>query len=366
MVNNIFEKYAKLLVNYSLKLKKGDRLLINSTYLAEPLIKEVYKQALINGANAEFKIAVNGVGKIFYDNAGDDQLNYVAELYKHAVENFEAILSINAPFNLKETQNVSSDKKKIVNMANSSVSKRFMQRSSEGELKWSYCEFPTDSGAQESGMSRDEYENFVYGACFLYDDDPCAKWEALKANQQKWVDHLSKRKIVRFVNKDSDVSFSVADRIWINSSGDANMPSGEVFTAPVENSVNGKIRFSYPGIFMGQEIEDISLEIKDGEVFKWNAKKGGELLDNIFSIPGARRFGEVAIGTNYGIQRFIKNMLFDEKIGGTIHMAVGAAYPQTRGTNESSVHWDLLADMNDGGEIYADGELIYKNGKFII
>lgn len=366
MVNNIFEKYAKLLVNYSLKLKKGDRLLINSTYLAEPLIKEVYKQALINGANAEFKIAVNGVGKIFYDNAGNDQLNYVAELYKHAVENFEAILSINAPFNLKETQNVPSDKKKAVNMANSAVSKRFMQRSSEGKLKWSYCEFPTDAGAQESGMSRDEYENFVYGACFLYDDDPCAKWEALKANQQKWVDYLSKRKIVRFVNKDSDVSFSVENRIWINSSGDANMPSGEVFTAPVENSVNGKIRFSYPGIFMGQEIEDISLEIKDGEVFKWSAKKGGELLDNVFSIPGTRRFGEVAIGTNYGIQRFIKNMLFDEKIGGTIHMAVGAAYPQTLGVNESSVHWDLLADMNDGGEIYADGELIYKNGKFII
>lgn len=366
MKNDIFEKYAKLLVNYSLKIKKGDRLLINSTYLAEPLIQAVYRQALINGANVEFKIAVNGLNKIFYDNAGEDQLNYVPELYRHAVENFEAVLSINAPFNLKETQSVAPDKKKAVNMANASVSKRFMQRSSEGTLRWSYCEFPTDAGAQEAQMGLDEYQDFVYGACFLYDDDPCASWEKLKAGQQKWVDYLSRRKSMRFVNKDSDISFSVDGRVWINSSGDANMPSGEVFTAPVEDSVNGRIRFSYPGIFMGREIEDIALEVRAGEVRSWSAKKGGELLDNIFAIPGARRFGEVAIGTNYGINRFIKNMLFDEKIGGTVHMAVGAAYPHTRGVNESSVHWDLLADMNDGGEIYADGELIYRNGKFII
>ena len=363
---NIYEKYANLLINYSLKLKKGDRLLINSTYLAEPLLKEVYKCAIAAGANPEFKIGIHGMQKIFYDNASNEQLKYVSELYRHAVENFEAILTINAPFNLKDLQNVSSEKKKTVNIAGASLSKRFMQRSAEGSLKWSYCEFPTDAGAQEASMSSDEYQNFVFGACFLYDDDPCGKWNELKNNQQKWVDYLTKTKKLRFVNKDSDISCSVENRVWINSSGDANMPSGEVFTAPVEDSVDGKIRFSYPGIFMGQEIEDITLNVKNGEVVSWSAKKGAELLDQLFDIAGARRFGEVAIGTNYGIKKFIKNMLFDEKIGGTIHMAVGAAYPHTKGVNESCIHWDLLADMSDGGEIYADGVLIYKNGKFII
>jgi len=176
---------------------------------------------------------------------------------------------------------------------------------------------------------------------------------------------LDKKDKIRFFGPDTDITFSVKGRKWINSSGDANMPSGEVFTTPLEDSVNGKIRFSYPGIFMGQEIEDISLEVKDGEVIKWDAKVGRKLLDSVFEIPGSRRFGEAAIGTNYGITKFIKNMLFDEKIGGTIHMAIGAAYPHTGGKNESSIHWDLLADMKNGGEIYADDELVYKNGRFI-
>jgi aminopeptidase len=143
------------------------------------------------------------------------------------------------------------------------------------------------------------------------------------------------------------------------------MPSGEVFTGPVEDSVNGKVRFSYPGIFMDQEIEDITLEIKDGQVVNAKAGKGQELLDKVLEIPGARRFGEVAIGNNERVNKFTKNMLFDEKMGGTIHMAIGAAYPETGGLNESAVHWDLLADMKDG-QILADGEVIYDKGKFII
>lgn len=184
--------------------------------------------------------------------------------------------------------------------------------------------------------------------------------------QQRIVDFLNTKKQIRYVTKDTDIAFPFEGRQWINSDGKHNMPSGEVFTTPVEDTVNGKIRFTYPGIFMGQEIEDISFEVKNGEIVKWNAKKGKELLDKLFEIPGTKRFGEAAIGTNYGIKKFIKNMLFDEKIGGTIHMAVGASYPETGGKNQSSVHWDLLADMTDGGKIYADNELIYENGKFLI
>lgn len=180
------------------------------------------------------------------------------------------------------------------------------------------------------------------------------------------MDYLEGKNKVRYVGKDIDISFSAKGRKWINSAGTKNMPSGEVFASPVEDSVNGKIRFSYPGFYMGQEIEDIFLEVKGGEVVKWDAKEGKALLDKILEIPGATRFGEAAIGTNKGISKFTKNMLFDEKMSGTIHMAIGAAIPEAGGKNESAIHWDMLADMTNGGEIYADDELIYKNGEFII
>jgi aminopeptidase len=365
-MKSIHEKYAQVLINYSLEVKKGQRLLILSSYLAEALIRECYKEAMRVGAFPELKIGINGTEKAFYDVAGREQLEYISPLTKYVYENFDALLHIEAMFNPKELQNVDPGKKQIVNAAKADLNKIFMQRSSRNELRWTLCVFPTNGMAQESGMALDEYENFVYNACLLNTENPVAQWERLKDQQQRMVDYLNARQTIRFVGEGTDISFSTAGKKWINSGGTHNMPSGEVFTAPDETSVNGKIRFSYPGIYMGQEVEDIRLEVKNGEVVAWDAAKGEGLLDKIMEIPGARRFGEAAIGTNYSIQKFTRNMLFDEKIGGTIHMALGAAYPETGGTNESSVHWDLLADMKNDGRIYADGEMIYKDGKFIV
>jgi len=282
------------------------------------------------------------------------------------MENFDALVSILSPFNLKELQNVSPEKKRIVNIANAEIQKIHMHRSSEGKLKWVVCQYPCDAAAQESEMSLSEYTEFVFDSCYLFDKDPVAKWREVHNMQQKIVDYLNGKKNVRYKGNDIEIEFSTAGRIWINSDGRCNMPSGEVFTGPVEDSVNGFIRFSYPAIFMGQEIEDISLEVKNGEVVSWGAKKGKDFLDQLFKIPGATRFGEAAIGTNYGIKKFTKNILFDEKLGGTIHMAVGASYPNTGGKNESSVHLDFIADMKDNSEILADGEVFYRNGKFLI
>jgi aminopeptidase len=228
------------------------------------------------------------------------------------------------------------------------------------------CEFPTDSQAQECGLSRAEYEDFVFSACFLNNDNPSSRWEEVHATQQAAVDHLTNSQHVRFKGPDMDIAFSTVGRVWVNSDGKRNMPSGEVYTSPVEDSVEGHIRFSYPGIYMGQEIENIHLEVHKGEVVKWEAAKGKELLDHLLEIQGANRFGEAAIGTNNGIQRFSRNMLFDEKMGGTIHMALGSSYGEAHGKNESAIHWDLLADMRHGGEIFADGEVIYRDGRFII
>jgi aminopeptidase len=153
--------------------------------------------------------------------------------------------------------------------------------------------------------------------------------------------------------------------LWINSDGKTNMPSGEIYTAPVDDSMNGWVLFTLPSVYMGERVENVRLEIKDGYIESWTASMGKEFLDKIFEIPGARRFGEAAIGTNYKIQQATNNILFDEKIGGTIHLAIGDAYKQCGGVNESSIHWDMITDMTDG-EIYADDELCYKNGKFIL
>ena len=365
-MDQLFEKYAEVLVDYSLSLKKGQKVLVQASYLAEDMLKAFYKRAVQAGAHLEFKIALNGTEKIFYDNAADEQLKYISPTSRYIIENYDAVLNVISPFNMKELQNVPPEKKQMVSIARTELNKTFMSRSAAGQLSWTLCVFPTDAAAQEAGMSLGDYEDFVYRACLLYEDDPVAGWRKLQADQQKVVDYLNSKKMIRYESADVDIEFSADGRKWINSAGQNNMPSGEVFTAPVEDSVNGKVRFSFPGFYMGQEIEDISLEVIDGRVVKWDAGKGGGLLDKIFEIPGSRCFGEVAVGMNDRITRFTKNMLFDEKIGGTIHMAVGACYPETGGKNESSVHWDMLADMRDGGRIYADGELIYENGRFII
>jgi len=366
MSRTIHQKYADLMVNYCLALKKGDKFLIRGTYLAEDLLNEVYVAALKAGAHPEFQIGLNGSSRLFYEHASDAQLGYVSPLNQYVTENYDALLLVNAPFNMKELQTIDPAKKQAVSMAGTELTKTFFRRAAQDELRWSLCVYPADAAAQECDFSLAEYRDFVYSACFLYEDDPIAKWKQSHEVQQKTADFLNTTSSIRFVGNDIDVSFSTEGRKWINCSGQNNMPDGEIFTGPVEDSVNGKVRFSYPGFYMGQQIEDICLEIKAGEVVDWSAAKGQELLDTLFDIPGARRFGEVAVGTNHGIKKFTKNMLFDEKIGGTIHMAVGAGLPKSGAKNESAIHWDMLADMTDGGEIYADDELVYRDGRFLI
>jgi len=363
---DILVKYAKLLVNYCLEIKEGEKLYISSTTLAEPLVREVYREALSKGAHVEIDLAMRGMNRIFYEQANDDQLAYVPTLRQEAMKNFDAYLAIRAPFNLKEDQSVDASKRSTRSKALKSLSELYFERTANKSLKRSLCQYPTQASAQEADMSLEEYQQFVFNACNLYDDNPEAAWLERRASQQKIVDFLNQKDKIRYVCEGTDITFSVKDRIWINSDGQTNMPSGEVFTGPVEDSVNGTVYFSYPAIFMGKEVQGMTLHVKDGKVEEWSANRGKDILDEVFKVDGARYFGEVAIGTNYNIQRATKNILFDEKIGGSIHLAVGQAYQQCGGINQSSVHWDMITDMKDGGEIYADDEMIYKNGAFII
>ena len=361
------EKLAKLLINYSIGLKKGQHLIINSGIQAEPLVEAAYKEAILAGAHVTTMLALPNGQEIFYKNASDEQLQHVSPVQKYVMENYDAVLNIMASNNTKAMAGVDPKRISMNRRANAGIQQTFMERAGKGELNWSLTAFPTNAAAQDANMSLAEYTEFVFGAGLLDHEDPVAEWRRIDAQQQKICEYLDSKSQLRIVSKDTDISMSIAGRKWINCSGRENFPDGEVFTGPVENSVNGHIRFSFPGIYSGKEIEDIRLEFKDGKVVEASAAKGEDLLQALLDTDeGARYVGEVAVGTNFGIQNFTRNMLFDEKIGGTVHLAIGASYPESGGKNQSGIHWDMLCDMRVGGEIYADGELIYKDGKFLL
>ncbi|HFC00697.1 MAG TPA: aminopeptidase [Phaeodactylibacter sp.] len=364
-MNTILEKYATLLVKYCVEIKRGDQLFVQTTTLAEPLVREVYRAAIRAGAHVEVNMEFREQSRIFFEEAKGKQLQRVSPFYKKAMEKFDAYLYIRAPFNLMENQSVDAKKMKIKKTAHAGVSKTYSKRTATRDLKRNLCQYPTIAAAQNAGMSLEEYEKFVFGACQLYQDDPEAEWLKVRKFQKKIVDFLNKKQKVHYKGEGIDISFSTKGRIWMNSDGQTNMPSGEVYTSPVENSVNGVINFSYPAVYMGHEVEGVTLWVKDGYIQKWEAQRGKAFLDKIFKMKGARNFGEAAIGTNYNINRFTKNILFDEKIGGTIHMAIGQSYLQTGGKNVSPIHWDMIGNMMNGGEIYADEEKIYDSGKFL-
>jgi len=364
-MNTILNRYAKLLVHYCLELKKGEKLLVRSTTLAEPLVREIYREALAVGGIPDTILSFREQNRLLLSMGKDEQLEYISPLYQKAIETYDAFLHIRAPFNLKEDQNVPSAAQKKRQQAMRSLLNTYFERTGSRDLKRSLCQYPTLASAQAADMSLEEYQDFVFRACKLMDDDPTASWLEVRHKQQRIVDKLSRHKVFRYKTGHTDITFSAEGRTWINSDGQTNMPSGEVYTSPVEDSVNGVIHFTYPAIYQGHEVEDVTLWVKDGLVEKWEAKKGKSFLDHIFSIKGARHFGEAAIGTNYDIDRLTKNILFDEKIGGTVHMAIGQSYRQAGGRNVSAVHWDMITDMTKDGSIYADDEIIYEKGQFI-
>ena len=360
----MYNKYADLLVNYCLEMKKGDRVLVRTTYLAEPLLRELIRAVTQIGGHMETMIEFDKQADTFLDHAQDHQLEYIPSLLKKGFKEFECHLFIRAPFDLNINKEHLTKTAKA-RAAKKELMKIYSNRTSTRELKRSLCIFPCESLAQQANMSMKEYEQFVFEACKLNASDPEKEWLQVRADQQHIVDLLNTKDQIRYVTKDTDISFSTEGRIWINSDGQTNMPSGEVYTSPVEDSVKGKISFSFPSIYWGQQVSGVKLEVENGIVRRWSAKAGQDTLDEVMKVAGARIFGEVAVGTNYNIQQATGSILFDEKMGGTIHMALGNSYKQTGGKNESSVHWDLITEMKNGGQIFADGEMIYENGKFI-
>ena len=308
--------------------------------------------------------------EIFFKEAKDHQIKHISDVRMLIYKTFNGLINISADSNTRALSSVPSKKMAMQSAAMAELREIFMTRGAKNELKWCGLAYPTNAAAQEASMSLSEYQDFVYGACMIDKKDPVAAGKKMHNDQKSMVKHLNGVSKLEFYGEDTELKMSVRGRNWINSDGKHNMPSGEVFTAPIENSVEGHIRFTFPGIYMGKEIEDIRLDFKKGKIVKAQAAKGEELLKELLAIDdGAKMLGEVAIGTNTGIKKFTKKILFDEKLGNTIHMAIGAAYPECKGKgktfNKSAIHWDMIKDMKSGGEIIADGETVYKNGKWI-
>ena len=366
MADQRLSKLAKLLVNYSAGVKKGDRVYISCDEVAAPWLVEVAKEASKAGAVIEYQLSSQDAKNAILKYSSEEQLKTKGIMTAAILKEADVWLSAWGGRNTKNNSNIPSEKLSASMEGDKSWRKYYSERMGNGSLRWCGTQFPTYSDAQEASMRLEEYEDFVYGAGLLYADDPIEEWKKVSAKQERWVKYLDTKSEIHIISKGTDIKVNVSGRKWINCDGRVNFPDGEIFTSPVEDGINGHITFSFPGIYAGKEIEGIELDVKDGKVVKAFAKKGQDLLDTLLKIDeGASHFGEVAIGTNYGIKKFTKNMLFDEKIGGTVHMAIGDSMPEAGGKNRSNIHWDMLCDMRDGGEIYADGELFYKNGQFI-
>lgn len=360
------EKLAKVLIHHSLSIQPGEELFIQTSSLAHELNEAVYKEALLAGALTTIYIGMPTEREILFKYGNEDQINYISPPIRHVIEKFDATLYIEAPFNTRTLAGVDPARMRQYAQARTELNAVMFDRASRLELKWTYTVFPNNAFAQEAGMSLVEYQDFVYGACLLDEPDPVAAWLEEAERQRRLIRWLDGKDEVVIKGEDIDLTFSIAGRKFEESIGTNNFPSGEIFTAPVEDSVNGWVRYSYPAIHAGHEVEDVELWFEDGKVVKETASRGFDYLREMLETdPGARYLGEWGIGTNYGIQRFSKHMLFDEKIGGTIHFALGNAYPETGGVNESAIHWDMLVDMARS-EITIDGELFYKDGKFVV
>jgi aminopeptidase len=365
MADQRIERLARLAVRYSVNTKKGDEVVIVSGVEGAPLVRELYREALEAGAYPMVMAGFDFTNDLFFKHATDDQLQHVSPFRKFMYEKVDSLISVAIDTNTRSMSNVPPERMRQMSVSRTEIMKIFNERTKKGELKWVAVPFPCNALAQEGNMSLIDYEDFVYSSCLADRPDPIKEWQKVAKFQDKIIARLKGVSELRFLGQDTDISMSIQGRRWENCKGDKNLPDGEVFTAPVEDSVDGEIRFTYPGIFMGREIEDIRLTFRKGKVVKAQAAKGEELLRELLKADaGACRLGEVAIGTNPGITRFTNNMLFDEKMGGTIHMALGNGYPETGAKNFSVIHWDILKDMRRNGRIYADGDLIYENGKF--
>ena len=365
------DKLAKILVEYSTEVKPGQLVRVAGDTVGLPLLEAIYEHALRMGAHPFVKAAPSSAQEIFYEMASEEQLQYLSPIARHEVETIDVSISLWAETNTKSLSMVDPKRQGIASAARKPLMKTFMERAKTKQLRWCGTLFPTPASAQDAEMGLRQYEDFVFNAGHLDKDDPVSEWRKIEERQQRVVDYFNGTKEVRFqAANGTHLTVNVEGMTWINCCGHENFPDGEVFTGPNleadDGGVNGVVRYSFPAVYQGREVPGIELTFEKGRVVEAKSEKNCDfLLAMLDQDEGARRLGEIAIGTNYQIQRYTKNLLFDEKIGGTFHAAVGAGYPETGNDNESGLHWDMVCDLREGGTITVDGKVISKDGRFV-
>jgi aminopeptidase len=358
---------AQILVRYSTNVKKGDVCSIAASTAAEPLVQAVYEEILRAGGLPIMQLQTSGALASLYELASDEQLEWIPPTTQWAVENADVHISVMASLNTRELSQADPRKQARVQKARKPIMETSMRRSAEDSYRWALTLFPTHAYASEAGMSLPAYEDFYYRACLAVDGDPVTAWRRQSEETQRLADWVAGKEEVRIQAEGTDITLGVGGRQWVASKGEHNMPDGEFFTGPVEDSVNGEICFSFPASYGGRTVSGVCLRFEDGKVVEATAEQGEEFLHEMLDADdGARRLGELGIGTNFGIATGTKEILLDEKIGGTIHMAVGMSYPETGGRNNSAVHWDMVCDLRQGGTITVDGEELQRDGRFLI
>jgi aminopeptidase len=359
-------KLADVLVGYSTSVQPGDEVQIDGHPTTAPLIREVYRAALRAGGHPSARLIVDEDVETLLAEGSDEQLAWVSPDARWTVEHGDVWITLDGPENTKHLSQADAARMALRVKARERYQERYLERAASGDLRWVLCGYPTAASAQEAGMSLAEFEEVVYRAAFLDEDDPIAAWRAFGEQLDRVGSFLEMRSELRVVGEDTDLTLGVGGRTWIRAGGKANLPDGEVFTGPVETSVEGTIRFTFPATVRGRMAEDVRLRFEGGEVVEATARRGEEFLREMIGMDaGARRAGEFAFGLNEAVTDYTGSLLLDEKIGGSVHLALGRSVPGTGGENMSGLHWDMVCDLRRGGEVYADGELVYRDGGFL-
>ena len=360
------ERLADVVVSYSTAVRPGDLVVLDAGPAAAPLVRETYRRILAAGGHPQVHSTLDGALEVLLHEGSDDQLEWISPARAEEVERADVRIVFDAETNTRTMTGVDPARQAVAQRARKHLGDRLFERSAAGDLRWTVTLFPTHAAAQDAGMSLAEYEDFVYRAGFLDRDDPVAEWTAFGDRLATLAERLGTFQELRIVAEGTDLTLGTAGRTWVASRGRENFPDGEVFTGPVETATEGTIRFTFPASFQGRVVEDVELRFESGEVVEAHARRGEPFLREMLAVDdGARRIGEFAFGMNEAVTEFTLNTLFDEKIGGTVHLALGKAYPETGGLNASALHWDLVCDLRQGSEVYADGQLVYRDGRFL-
>ncbi len=354
------DAHAALLCDWCIGVQADDQVLVGMTFQAVPLVRAIHNALLERGAWPLIRLASGELAADFFRHARDAQIEGFAPIELAEVQEADAVIAITAPANTRALASVDPSLIARAGRARAPVQEVRLQK------RWCSTVWPTAALAQEASMGEDEYAGFVAGALFLNERDPTAAWRSLSQRQERLVERLDRARQVRIEAEGTDLSMRVEGRTWINSDGRRNMPSGEVFTGPLEDSANGTIRFTIPTGPRGVDVAGVELEFRDGRVVAASAERGDSYLQEALQTDaGARFLGELGIGTNEGIDRPTGLILLDEKIAGTVHLALGRSYPETGGRNSSALHWDLICDLRRGGRLSVDDDVINENGTFV-